>query len=230
MNTSLNDTLPIGTTEKKSCCGACASKANSLNAHCGKIHSLEELTGENNDITNFKLKHWQLDSLIDYISEEYHECFYKHEPMISGMLHEIAVNSAVKHDDIYRLQLLFTNLKNIWCSHLLLEERVLFPYIKNMLDAKRTSSPPPCFCFITIDALVDVLQSEHVEIDGILETLKIITGNYTSHPHDCAKMRLVLHELKDLHYDMEKHLFIEKNILFKKAVLLEQELKSKTHV
>lgn len=208
---------------KAGCCGKCADKMNSLNAHCGKAHTIEELVETGSDIDNFYLNRWQPDTLADYIYNEYHKFYYDHEPEITLLLEDVADHAGKNYPEVHRLEVLFSNLKNELGGHLLLEERMLFPHIKNMVKAK-TDRSHVTLGIQHIAEPVSVMRDEHTAIEEILGEIRLITNNYTADDNASEGLRLLCKNLKALHENLKQHIFIENNIFYPKAILLEQEL------
>lgn len=209
---------------KTKCCGKCADKINSLNAHCGKAHTIEELVETGSDINNFYLNRWQLDTLADYIYNEYHQFYYDHEPETTLLLEDIADHAGKNYSELHRLKVLFCNLKNELAGHLLLEERMLFPHIKNMVKAKKDPGSLVTSGIKHLAEPVSVLQDEHTLVEKILCEIRLVTNEYTADNNASESLKWLYEKLKELHDNLKLHIFVENHILYPKAILLEQEL------
>jgi len=207
-------------------CGPdCAKKTNSSKAHCGKTHSLKELMKTGIDIDHFYLSKWQLDSLAEYIYNEYHQYYYNQERVITEQIQNITEHAGKNYPEIHRIEALYSNLKNELGSHLLLEEGMLFPHIKNMVQAKKDGDTALASGIKHLAKPVNVMQDEHIAIEEILDEIRLISNNYSPAFNASADLRLLYKNLKALHENVKQHIFIENNILYPKAIQLESELK-----
>lgn len=226
IETGQQETTRHATVENsKNCCGKCANKINSLNAHCGESYSIEELLKKGNQINDFDLNHLQVDALADYIYNEYHQYYYKQEPVLSELIKNIAAHPGTNYPVIHRLKVLFSNLKNVLQAHLLVEERMLFPHLKNLVHAKRDMSSTITSGVKYLAEPVRVLQDEHKAVEEILNEISLITNAYTPADYASESFVLLYKKLKGLHENLKQHIFIENKIFYPKAILLEEELK-----
>lgn len=225
LETPANQLQEVITENKSHCCGKCANKINSFNAHCGKTHSIEELLKTGSQINDFDLNHLKPDALADYIFNEYHQYYYNQEPVLLGLILKAADDAGTSYPVIHRLEVLFGKLKNALSDHLLLEEQMLFPHIKKLVQAKRDknfSLPPGSKHFADF---VSGMQDEHRIIEEILCGISLITGAYTHAANATSNFSLLYQKLKALHENLKQYTFIENHFLYPKAIQLEDELK-----
>ena len=207
------------------CCSDCTNKTNSSKLNCTKSLIHTELSKTEHDINDLEQHGWQLDSLADYIYSEHHQYYYNEEPVLSDMLIDMVDHPETRYPEIQRLAVLFSNLKNELSGHLLLEERVLFPHIKNMVTSKRDLISMAPSGIKSIASPVNVMQEEHEEVEQILRELSIITNNYTPDENASDDFIQLYKKLKALHENLHQHIYFENHILYPEAIQLEMELK-----
>ncbi|MDP2247874.1 MAG: hemerythrin domain-containing protein, partial [Nitrosomonadales bacterium] len=121
------------------------------------------------------------------------------------------INVILKDDHLETLPSLekiircFTKLKDDLETHLLKEERILFPYISQL---ERNPSVPQYSCFGSIENPIRKMQLEHIVVIGLLEELREITLQYC--PLNGSNKTIVdLYEaLAGLDSDLIKHIHL----------------------
>lgn len=108
--------------------------------------------------------------------------------------------------------------------HMAREERVLFPHVLALDDARSRDVAPPPPPFGTVHNPVRVMNADHRETMRLLDTLSAVTGNYAAPPEACASWRTLYDSLDELARDLHQHIHLESNVLFPAAVALEAAL------
>lgn len=207
---------------KRSLKDACAEK----NIDVQKIvNELVNLSNTSNGAQN--INDWQLDFLVDYIMNNHHQYVRRMIPVISLHTDKVASVHGKNHLETLQIADLFLAVREELEGHMMKEERVLFPQIKQMvLNQKENSQyfPPP---FGTIQNPIRMMEFEHTNAGDALQQIRELSNNY-SYPEDaCSTFKALYSELKEFEEDLHKHIHLENNILFPKAIELEAELMSK---
>ena len=198
---------------------ACADK----NIDLQKIVSeLRKLSDSGNGTQN--VNDWQLDFLVDYIVNNHHQYVRRMIPVISLHADKVASVHGNNHSETLKIADLFLAVREELEAHMMKEERILFPQIKQMVLAQNENSqffPPP---FGTIQNPIRMMELEHTSAGDAMHQIKELSNNYT-HPEDsCNTFKALYSELKEFEQDLHKHIHLENNILFPKAIKLELEL------
>lgn len=161
--------------------------------------------------------------LIDYIEEKHHT-FTKHElEHLPPLMEKVARVHGEHHPELLELKDSFQVLCDDLSPHLMKEERVLFPYIRD-LEFKHTKglalSFPP---FGTVNHPVRMMMEEHDRDGGILRKMREISNDYTLPEGACPSFTGLYHRLAELERDLHQHIHLENNLLFPKAVELEEK-------
>ena len=204
---------------KRSLKDACADK----NIDVQKIvNELTNLSGSGNGAQN--VNDWQLDFLVDYIVNNHHQYVRRMIPVISLHSDKVASVHGKNHPETLQIADLFLAVRDELEGHMMKEERILFPQIKQMvLNQKENSQffPPP---FGTIQNPIRMMEFEHTSAGDALYQIRELSNNY-SHPEDaCNTFKALYSELKEFEEDLHKHIHLENNILFPKSIELEIQL------
>ena len=108
--------------------------------------------------------------------------------------------------------------------HMHKEEKVLFPYIKQLAEAssKGIKIAPPLFG--TIANPISMMESEHTAAGNSFETIESLSNQFTPPADACTSYRVLFAKLEEFQHDLYQHIHLENNILFPKALALEEEL------
>jgi regulator of cell morphogenesis and NO signaling len=109
-------------------------------------------------------------------------------------------------------------------SHQIKEERVLFPFIRQLAQClrehKKAGDPP----FGTVESPVQMMIDDHATAAAHVREIERLTSDYQVPQDGCDSYRLYYVKLQEFNKDLVIHLHLENNILFPKAVELEKEL------
>jgi len=164
---------------------------------------------------------WELDFLIDYIINTHHIYVMKSLPNIFIHSQKVSGVHGENHPEVISIFELVTNLKEDLESHLLKEEKMLFPYIKKLKGSFITEYPP----FGTVANPIRMMELEHENAGEILDRIKKLSNNYFTPDDACTTFKVLYKELKEFEDDLHVHIHLENNILFPKAIKLEEDLR-----
>lgn len=148
------------------------------------------------------------DALIDYIIHKHHGYLNRSLPEISELSHTILRVHGANHKELFDLHKLFHSLKSELELHLIKEETLLFPYIK---DYEQNPSPE---LLKKIADTLEELEGEHDGAGDILKELRSLTKDYTLPADVCRTYELTYEKIQELEADLFQHIHLENNILF----------------
>src|SRR5690606_19388029 len=105
-------------------------------------------------------------------------------------------------------------------SHMLREERILFPMIRRLEVGDRLLD----FHNDSIVQPIQHMEMEHTDAGESLERMRTLTDGYTPPQWACNTYRAMLDGLARLERDMHQHVHKENSILFPRAIDLEAAL------
>lgn len=167
---------------------------------------------------------WSLDFLADYIVNTHHSYLLKTLPDLRGYAEKVAKVHGDRHPELVKIHELVEAINAELLSHMMKEERILFPYIKALATTQNNSIPTPACQFGTVKNPVDMMEAEHEMVGNYLEELRTLTAGYKLPEDACASYSLLYRTLEELEDDLHLHIHLENNILFPKAIELEKEI------
>jgi len=211
------------------CCGAkfplelvCSLKGLEPDAIC------EELENASRTISlpsTIKFEEWDPAFLADYIVHIHHEYLRSTLPTALETIREFAEGHKKKFTNLPELVVVFSGLVKELLSHILYEEEIIFPYIKQISHAHRVNESYAGLLVRTLRKPVEeVMQHEHKFVEDALAVIHELTGNYQYPPEACTSHKVSFLTLMDLEKDILQHLHLENDILFPKAIKMEKEL------
>jgi len=183
----------------------------------------QELTQANNyaDRSALRFDEWGLDFLADYIVTVHHSYVKKTLPEIRTYAAKVATKHGERYPYMVEVYKLVDAVDREMNEHMMKEEAVLFPIVKNMVAGACPVAAPgrPLF---SVNAPISKMEQEHEFVGRSLEKIRSLTNNYEVPPTACATHTVLLNMLADFENDLHMHVHLENNILFPKAIALEQ--------
>lgn len=209
------------------CCGGkksvektCKEKgvdADKLKTELAKLDVTAVLPSKNFD-------NWELDFLADYIVNTHHKYIIRSLPLIFEFAQKVSRVHGDHNPETKEIFRLFVEGMNELNRHMMKEEQILFPYIKQLAQWKRSSSqasPPP---FGTVANPVRMMEHEHDVVGEIFHKIAELSNDYSPPEYACNTYRVLYAKLKEFETDLHQHIHLENNLLFPKAIQLENEL------
>jgi len=200
------------------CCGGHRSLSEVVRAQnldeaevLGKLDELYEKTEQLSGRTDFRKM--ALTDLIDHIVNTHHVYLNRALPELSDLTNTILRVHGPTHSVLFRVHKLFHSLKMELEQHLIKEEEILFPLIKEY-DAS-LSEP----LLEKISVVVRETEEEHEAAGDILKELRRITEDYLVPADGCATYSKTFQKLQELESDLFQHIHLENNILFRQLGL-----------
>ena len=173
-----------------------------------KLEAAYEETKQLADQTDFR--EISLADLIDYIISVHHSYLKRALPELSELTTTILRVHGPNHTDLFKVHKLFHNLKMELDQHLIKEEEILFPMIKEY------DTNPSDALLEKIAAVVKETEEEHEGAGDILKELRRITEDYIIPADGCATYSKTFRSLQELEGDLFQHIHLENNILFRR--------------
>lgn len=146
--------------------------------------------------------------LIEYIEGTHHAYVKRVLPELSELTTKIMRVHGLNHEVLFRVHKLFSTLRAELEQHLIKEEEILFPLIKEY-DRK-----PSAQSFEKIKQVMKETEDEHEAAGDILKELRKITEDYNVPEDGCNTYAIAFKTLEELEADLFQHIHLENNILF----------------
>jgi regulator of cell morphogenesis and NO signaling len=158
-----------------------------------------------------------LAKLLRNIVDIHHNFLRTELPRISALAAKVNKVHGENHPELAEVLAKYESMRAELESHMLKEERVLFPAIE-MMEVRQISGSFP---FGSVANPIDMMEHEHAEVGTALKTLRELTGDFTPTAEACTTWRVMLEALENLEQDLHRHIHKENNILFPRAIELE---------
>jgi len=165
---------------------------------------------------------WSLDFLADYIINTHHSYVNKSLPDIRTYAAKVAKVHGSHHPELLVIHQLVEEINAELSAHLLKEENILFPYIKELVASKKSSQPLHPSAFGTVKNPIHAMELEHEIVGKNLQEIRTLSNNYLLPEDACASYTLLYRMLDEFEDDLHTHIHLENNILFPKALALEK--------
>lgn len=184
------------------------------------LQELEQLSGTQ-DSSGIDYNSWPLDLLADYIEKKHHRYVETKISEIKPYLEKVVNTHAGNHNELYKIEQLFTESAGELTVHMKKEELMLFPFIRKMVQAQgsglKVTSP-----FGTVKNPIRSMMIEHENEGERFREIASLTNNYTAPADACNTYRVTYSLLKEFEDDLHLHIHLENNILFPKSIVLEE--------
>jgi regulator of cell morphogenesis and NO signaling len=160
---------------------------------------------------------WDLPALASHIVAEHHEYVRAALPRLREHTKKIASVHGARHPELHEVSVLFAAMADELQAHLLKEERILFPYIAELVVAGGSAESP----FGSVENPIRMMEREHDAAGRSMARIRALLHDYAAPDDACATYRLCLEELRAFEADLHTHVHLENNILFPRTRLLE---------
>jgi regulator of cell morphogenesis and NO signaling len=197
---------------------ACAEKQLNRDLVIEELKHAIERENPGTDFTKMTLT-----ALGDHIVRMHHTYVKFNMPQIFQYVAKVAMKHGERFPYMKQVYLLFAELQNELTQHMLKEERILFPRIKQLEAEGLTQGGLEFF-----QGPIDVMEEEHDHAGTILQQIRELTNDYIAPDDACTTHRLTLASLQAFEADLHQHVHLENHILFPKTLDLFQQLTKPT--
>lgn len=160
-----------------------------------------------------------LTELADHIEQIHHSYLHEELPRLEKMVTKVAAVHGEKEPRLTQIRDIFLALAAELTTHLLKEEQILFPMIRQL----EASDTVPSFHCGTVVNPISRMEFEHDGAGVALAQLRQLTDDFTPPEWACNTYRALFDALLTFEQDMHQHIHKENNVLFPQAVLLERQ-------
>lgn len=165
---------------------------------------------------------WSLDFLADYIVNTHHSYVKKALPNLNTYAKKVKEVHQADHSELVRIHQLVEEVTAEMSSHMIKEEQILFPYIKNLVAKQKGTATPQDAAFGSVQAPINMMEAEHEWVGKSMAEIRTLTNQYSLPADACASYSLLYNLLEEFEQDLFLHIHLENNILFPKALTMEK--------
>lgn len=188
-----------------------------VKAELSAVQSLEQ-------VSSLAFDKWDIGFLSDYIINTHHTYVKENIPFISELANKVARVHGDIHPEVIKVAEIFSQIAKDLSLHLMKEENILFPFVKQLAEAGMTNKRITPAAFGTINNPTQIMEMEHEQAGEDLAAIRQVTNNYTLPADACTSFTILYKKLQEFENDLFTHVHLENNILFPKAIQLEKEL------
>lgn len=167
---------------------------------------------------------WQrasLAELVKHIVTKHHQYVRQEIERLIPLFVKVAGVHRKSHPELEEIQSSFLVLAEELTTHLMKEERILFPYIEQLELAANQENHPAPSRFGTVKNPVRMMMMEHDSAGDLLRKMREASNNYTLPADACMSFQMLYRALEEFEADLHQHIHLENNILFPRAIELE---------
>lgn len=224
----VNDNIKTADIFKKYGIDFCCGGGISIAKACEKNNTnVEQLLSELKSIAHKLIpsqnfNKWELDFLIDYIVHTHHSYVLEAIELLDAYSAKVSKVHGENHPPVLEIERLYNQVKNELLQHMQKEERILFPYIKELIKLKKENCPIINSHFGSVRNPINMMNAEHEMAGDKFKEIANLTMNYVPPEWACNTFKALYAKLNEFEQDLHLHVHLENNILFPKAIELEK--------
>jgi len=148
--------------------------------------------------------------LVDHLESTHHQYLGEMLPYLDGLMRKVTDVHGERHPELVEIGEVFFRLRADLEPHLIKEERILFPMIRDLYDLTEV----PMFHCGTLQNPIRVMCAEHDTVGELLSQLSALTSGYAPPDDACASYTALFAGLAELEADTHLHVHKENNLLF----------------
>ncbi len=158
--------------------------------------------------------------LVDHLEATHHAYLHTELDRLAALAVKVADVHGERHPELARVRDTYGELRDDLEPHLMKEERILFPMIRELEAAGGSAA---FHCGSLRDGPIAQMMIEHDVAGDLLADLRRLTDGYRVPDDGCASYRALYEGLAELEADTHLHVHKENNVLFPAVTTLEQQ-------
>lgn len=209
------------------CCGG----SRSLEEACAKANVPAYLVldtlemAEESERAARKVRDWQtepLSELAAHIERTHHKYVREETLRLTALLEKVCSVHGKNHAELFEIRSTFAGLAQELATHMMKEERILFPYIVRMEEAVIQKEPILPGPFGSVENPVTMMEHEHDSAGQALRAIRETSSGYKAPADGCISYKTLYRALEAFEADLHQHIHLENNILFPRAIAMEK--------
>ena len=156
-------------------------------------------------------------TLVDHLEAVHHAYLHTEMERLTALAEKVASVHGSRHPELADVERTYAELRADLEPHLLKEERILFPAIRQLADGEAPAALPGG----SVHAPISVMLRDHDRAGDLLAELRRLTDGYRPPADGCASYQALYEGLAELEADTHLHVHKENNVLFPAVLALE---------
>ncbi len=156
--------------------------------------------------------------LVDHLEATHHIYLHEELPRLGALADKVEATHGVNHPELLDVVNTFRALRADLEPHLMKEERVLFPMVRELAAAEGL----PSFHCGSINNPISAMVFEHQGAGRLLDQLVDLTDGFQPPADSCASYKAFYQGLAELSADTRMHIHKENNSLFPTVLRIEE--------
>jgi regulator of cell morphogenesis and NO signaling len=197
------------------CCGgetpleeACAERGLEVDNVLSRLRGREDRSG----VEAVDWEKREIEDHIEHIETVHHAYLRKELPRISKMIEKVREVHGERHPELTDIREVYRTLRHELESHMVKEERVLFPLIRQLWYVYAEGQ------LQGIENPIRAMEYEHEEAGRALVRLRQLSDHYVPPDDACNTYRELMDSFQRLEQDLHQHIHEENNILFPRVM------------
>ncbi len=152
--------------------------------------------------------------LTVHITEIHHRYLYVELDRLESLMTRAAIYHGLRYHNLVDLAETFLTMKAELVDHMLEEEQMLFPMIRNLESGASIRN--------SLGHAIAAMEIEHRHVVEALEQIRRLSDDYAVPPDACPAYQTLITGLAELEEDLHQHIHKENNILFPRVRKMEQ--------
>ncbi len=210
------------------CCGgdrslvdACADSGLTVDE---VLTAIQEVVASPSTIANDDWTNLDMLGLVDHIEQTHHRYLTEEMPRLAELAYKVVNVHGGNHPELAAIRGVLSSFIADMDPHLMKEERVLFPIVREIAVA----TEPTSFHCGSVANPIGMMRYEHEQVGEMLAEMRRLSNGYTPPDDACASFEALYEGLAALEADTHQHIHKENNVLFPSAVDREGELQEIT--
>jgi len=163
---------------------------------------------------------------MDHIVNIHHKYVLDSVDILNQYINKVAKVHGHHYTELLEIQSLFREVAQELNFHMQKEEKILFPYIKNLVQLENEMEEYTKPHFQSVQNPIQVMEEEHESAGDIFKRIAELTNNYTPPKEACNTFKAMYSKLQEFEEDLHQHIHLENNILHPKAKKIEKMILS----
>ena len=212
------------------CCGGNSSLENACGAAKVPVQKVLDSLSSAAQFTEIRQgvpaeSDWKAVPLADriaHINNTHHKYTREEIVRLGPLFEKVCRVHGANHAELMKMRDDFQALAQELTTHMMKEERVLFPFIERMEEALIAGDPVIPAPFGTVNNPISMMMHEHDTAGNLLRSMRALSADYEPPEGACFSYRTLYSALQEFERDLHQHIHLENNILFPRAVEMEK--------